>query len=383
MTRIIIPAIPSQGFQNRSLALWNCTLNWLATELLFTDMPGGVQVEVWGKLENIPPRIPDSWRHYRTSAATEEAVAIEADSVSVPGDILVMVSLATPLRERGLLEKVLEAARHTGMPVGTVANQHRDNWREVDQEGKYCNIPVDEAPRTVWDGQVLAWPASRGHEAVDPQAPHVMVHTNHVWATVNAGIPADLPPGLTAMAGEMLLASVGSRPIPKLEGKKVLLIGSGKDLNGRCMRHIIDNSDTYDYVVRCNKYYGDPDDVGTRTDIAVIRWENWAHEFFKDGPGYPKSWITINDGKGIPLALLAELEKSVGHPNVSCGIIAAEWLVRCGATVSVIGMGRSADGKWPENSVKTYPDGTVDNNPHYDWAKENAWWDANESVIML
>lgn len=58
----------------------------------------------------------------------------------------------------------------------------------------------------------------------------------------------------------------------ELAGKNILVIGSGSDLDGRKMKELIDG-DTYDVIARVNKYYGSPDDVGTRTDYIFTRWQ--------------------------------------------------------------------------------------------------------------
>lgn len=53
----------------------------------------------------------------------------------------------------------------------------------------------------------------------------------------------------------------------------MLIIGSGCDLKGRKLKRFIDEYDGV--VIRCNKLYGDPADIGTRTDIFFTRWNSW------------------------------------------------------------------------------------------------------------
>lgn len=392
MIHIVIPMLHSPEFPGRALQLWPYTLGWLAHELLYigveythpaVDTAHRVSVTVYGRHSEMPTRLPEGWRREYTDKTSWEEAAVEADKrLGKEGDAFVLVRTETPLRERGTLERMFEAVLCTSKPVLTASMQHRDNWREFDQDGRYCNVPKDMNPRITWDGQLLAWPAGQAAAAVAPSAEHIMVRSNHAWGSVDVSIPPDMPPGLPGMAADMLLASVGSRPIPPLRGKKVLLIGSGRDLAGRKMGEAIEAGE-YGLVARCNKYYGAEEDIGRKTDIAIVRWPGWEHAFFQEAPEYPRSWITINDGSGIPPAVVNEAVAEVGHPTVSCGIIAAKWLLGCGAEVSVIGMGRNADGSRPDGSAKVYVDGTKDNNPHYDWAKEDAWWDARADVFSL
>lgn len=392
MIHIIIPMLPSPEFPGRALQLWPYTMNWLATELLYTGWmyshhaAGGVHsmnVLVCGRHSEIPARLPADWTFVPTEARKWEDAAMEVDgNIGSAGDMFVVLRPETPLRERGLFEKVLDALLCTNRPVVTSGMQHRDNWRELDASGRYCNVPVNSDPRVVWDGQVVAWPKGMAAQAVDPSAEHIMVRTNHVWTSLDISIPPDMPPGLSGMASDMLLASIGSKPLPPLSGNKVLLIGSGRDLVGRNMGAGIDAGE-YGLVVRCNKYYGSREDVGSRTDIAIIRWPGWEHAFFQSAPEYPRSWITINDGRGIPGEVIGEAIREVGHDNVSCGIIAAKWLAGCGADVSVIGIGRDSSGNKIDGDSKVYPDGVKDNNEHYDWTAEDAWWDSHADKIKL
>lgn len=392
MIHIIIPMVPSKEFPGRALQLWTYTMNWLATELLYTGPEYAhvstgeshkLSVTLCGRHSEMPARLPEGWNRFLTDSGSWEGAAVEAEkAIGHEGDFFVLARPETPLRERGMLERVLDAALCTKRPVVTASVQHRDNWKELDAEGRYCNVPMDLNPRMVWDGQLLAWSYGQAQAAVSPSAEHIMVRSNHAWGNLDISIPPDMPPGLPSMAADMLLASIGSRPLPPLRGVDVLLIGSGRDLAGRKMGEDID-AGKYGLVVRCNKYYGDAEDVGVHTDIAIVRWPGWEHAFFQGAPEYPKSWITINDGKGIPAAVLNEAIAEVGHDTVSCGVIAAKWLAGCGANVSVIGMGRNADGSRPDGNAKVYVDGTKDNNPHYDWAKEDAWWDARADVFRL
>lgn len=50
--------------------------------------------------------------------------------------------------------------------------------------------------------------------------------------------------------------------------KNCIIIGSGSDLTGRKLGKLIDSGE-FGKVFRVNKFYGNKDDVGTRTDYVV------------------------------------------------------------------------------------------------------------------
>ena len=91
--------------------------------------------------------------------------------------------------------------------------------------------------------------------------------------------------------------------------------------------------------------------------------------------------LCTNQGVNFSKELLMRAAQEVGHREASIGIIAALWLLKCGAKLSVMGIGHFPDGHWIKQ--KTYPDGTVDNAGFCDWAKENAWWQRQKNVELL
>ena len=179
-----------------------------------------------------------------------------------------------------------------------------------------------------------------------------------------------------------------------LTGKRVLVIGSGADLNGRAMASTIDTppaeGGVYDVVVRCNKMFGDPADVGHRCDVAAVRYPEWL---IKYGLTHATHFISFNGsqiggraagtygqwGRREKENLAAEL----GVKNPSCGALAVAWAKVRGCSkenLHVIGFGYD-----PKSGTfageKRYPDGTIDQNPNYDWARENEWLRQNVTLI--
>lgn len=164
----------------------------------------------------------------------------------------------------------------------------------------------------------------------------------------------------------------------ELNKKNVLVIGSGRDLVGRRLGKKID-AGCWPVVIRVNKPYGSNLDVGARMDVLVTRYAAWVQRYFP-GPtiGCPKVFLNEHFGwsKEEHLAALAEVQ----HPAVSAGICACLWALNRGARqVFVVGMGYHPVTGWAQQ--KRYPDGTVDPNPHYNWAAENRWLERNVTLI--
>lgn len=163
-------------------------------------------------------------------------------------------------------------------------------------------------------------------------------------------------------------------------GKKVLLIGSSNDIDGRAMHDSIDGELEYDFIARVNRYYGAADDCGSRTDLIFVRHREWATFYFQradlcEGCRIVAFW----DGVGCDRSFADDVASEVGLPKASTGLLAAKWLLDRGADVTVIGFGYS-DGSFA--TAKTYAvTGMADANPNYDWPSENEWLRQNVTLI--
>lgn len=111
---------------------------------------------------------------------------------------------------------------------------------------------------------------------------------------------------------------------------KVLVIGSGQDLDGRGMRDEIDG-DKYDYICRINKTYGNVEDVGTRCDIFVTRWSQWISEgntFIEPEVLHKcKKIIILNQNLNYSQTERRLISKEIGVEHVSAGVQAVHWLL--------------------------------------------------------
>lgn len=167
-----------------------------------------------------------------------------------------------------------------------------------------------------------------------------------------------------------------------LYNSKVLVIGSGQDLDDRKLGQDIDYSNRWDYILRLNKTYGDPIDSGRRTDILVTRWSQWISE----GSDFVEPNILHNCKKVIILNQFVNYSKTesemlcreVGKESVSAGPQAVHWLLNRGCRhIDLIGFGYR-DGEFMSDKIyarnsKNYEAGYKDTNDHYDWALERKW----------
>lgn len=176
-------------------------------------------------------------------------------------------------------------------------------------------------------------------------------------------------------------------PETDFTGKNVLIIGSGNDNDGRRLGKDIDNG-RFDVVVRVNKPYGDPRDVGTKTDVVFIRWAKWLDIFWKDQDTRTKVIVIVNQNVGMSKTEYQMGLMEVGHDNISCGLSACLWAINRNAKrVFIMGFGeqqgqRMTQKRYCQNS-HNYKAGMVDDNPHYDWDKERQWLKAQPQIEFL
>lgn len=377
MIHVLITVKESKRFPGKNRLLAPFSILWLVNETAY--MEETVQVYTVGERTQLPLRLPVGWRHIRTAGESHRADIEYAEGQISPAaeDVMVLVQVTQPLREPGLIDKAARAIREGAESCVSVSEQWDDSWRTVQGAGQWGD--KKEQKRHVIDGQLYAWRPGYSSRIFTPACNHALISSGQNWGYVDIDTRADLPPGLKSMAADLLLEPMKQPPLV-LRNRKVLLIGSGKDIVGRGLGSRIDAGE-WDVVVRCNHYYGAPEDVGTRTDLAVVREARFEKDFFNEAPVAPARVLTTNDGTNFPRHLLQQAAQEVGHREASIGIIAALWLLRNGARLSVMGIGHFPDGSWI--GQKTYPDGTIDTAGFCDWNKENAWWQRQQGVELL
>lgn len=167
-----------------------------------------------------------------------------------------------------------------------------------------------------------------------------------------------------------------------LKDKKVLIIGSGEDLDSRRLQKEIDESDRWDLIVRINKMYGRPECVGTRTDVIITRWAQWVghdSKFFDKGTlDRAQRIIILNQSIGYSERERLLIASEIGHPHVSAGPQAIAYFINRGCEhIDLIGFGYlngefMKEKRYADNS-RNYPTRMKDNNDLYDWSKERQW----------
>lgn len=158
--------------------------------------------------------------------------------------------------------------------------------------------------------------------------------------------------------------------LPELKGKKVLLIGSGNDIDGRAMQNIIDNSNEYDIIARVNKPYGFIKDIGLKTDIIFMRHSYWRNRFWPHFRNNYPPIVAFRGGINCSIEYDKAISKRYNLKLASTGLCAIHWLVEEAKVdnVAVIGFGYK-DGGFIEN--KTYTGTSIqDPNKNFDWHKE-------------
>lgn len=377
MIHVLITVKESKRFPGKNRLLAPYTITWLLTEIAYSTE--NVQVYTVGKRSELPLRLPVGWVHIPTPCINhgEDVQTAEEYIQPAPDDVMLLVQMTQPVREHGLIEQALSCIRAGNTCCITGTERHADNWRSLDNNGGWGAGAREK--QIFADGKLYAWRPGYAADIFNHKARHMVILSQQRWGIVDIDEPDDIPPGLLTMAAELLLTPVKQQPLT-LKNKKVLLIGSGVDIVGRKLGKHIDAGE-WDVVVRCNHYYGTAEDVGTRTDLAVVRENKFEKTFIDEAPVCPVRVLCTNQGVNFPRELLETAARQVGHREASIGVIAALWLLKCGAKLSVIGIGHFPNGQWVKQ--KTYPDGTVDTAGFCDWEKENAWWQRQQNVELL
>lgn len=169
-----------------------------------------------------------------------------------------------------------------------------------------------------------------------------------------------------------------------VQDKRVLVIGSGSDLDGRGMGDDIDGG-AWDAVVRANKVYGNPRDTGSRTDVLVISRSDYLYSNPEWLPAraarFIKTVISLEDHMGYSVTEFNDLRARLGsYP--STGMRAVDWVLNNGAAhVDVIGFGWRNGGFSNKKAYTGYDAAMlpsilidrnlVDLNSYHDFGREN------------
>lgn len=382
MIHVFITVKESERFPGKNRFLAPYTITWLLNESAYID--DEVAVYTVGKRSELPLVLPKKWKHIPTSCEGHLADLEYAESLIQPadGDVCVLLQVTQPIREQYLLASAVDCIKAGNKCCITASVHVEDTWRKIMQDGTWTCKNNSDYKESIFklNGQLYAWSPGNVGAIFDPSCPHRIIRTNSSWGIVDIDYKQELPPALSAMWAVTLLDSSTRQPLV-VRNKKVLLIGSGKDLVGRNLGSAID-SGKWDIVVRLNHYYGSAVDVGTRTDVAVVREFRFEKTFIDEAPSCPSHVIVTNEGLHVSDEIRSAAGTETGQRDASIGVITALWLMSQNpASIDVIGIGHYPDGSWIKQ--KTYPDGSIDDKGYYDWNKENAWWESRKNVIGL
>lgn len=377
MIHVLITVKESERFPGKNRFLAPYTITWLLNEIAY--IKEDVTVHTVGRRSELPLRLPHSWLHINTECVShlEDIEYAEKQISPKEGDVMVLAQVTQPVREPFLLEQCIDCIRRGHKSCITVANLDSSSWRTVIDTR--WNKKTEESELKI-SGQLYAWRPGFCKDIFDPHSDHGIVFTNSSWGLIDIDKREQVPPALSAICADTLYGRGYQSPIT-ISGRTILIIGSGKDLVGRNLGSAID-SGKWDIVVRLNHYYGSVVDVGTRTDIAVVREFRFEKTFIDEAPVCPSHVIVTNEGLHVSDEIRSAAGTETGQRDASIGVITALWLMSQNpASIDVIGIGHYPDGSWIKQ--KTYPDGTIDDKGYYDWNKENAWWESRKNVIGL
>lgn len=108
-----------------------------------------------------------------------------------PSDLYVLCQLTQPLRERGLLKRVIEQYKKNRKTIISATKVRDTRWRLVDKQGRW-NTKTDDKV-LLHDGVIYAW--SDGHlgDIYDKDCPHDVIVSSDRIPLVDVDYQEDLP----------------------------------------------------------------------------------------------------------------------------------------------------------------------------------------------
>lgn len=204
MLHVLLTVKPSTRCPGKNRLLWPFTYLWLLAEAAATEEE--VRLYLVGEAEEVPP-LPPTVQHLPICHANHRRKVELAEEVISPAadDVLVLAQLTQPLRERGLLRRVVEACRRSGRATVTATAADLPDWRVLTFEGEWSRR-TDDVPCHLLDGALYAWQRGRSCDIFTAAAPHEVVLRTRSSYVVDVDIAADIPPALAAAWAELMTA---------------------------------------------------------------------------------------------------------------------------------------------------------------------------------
>lgn len=204
MIHIIIPVKASRRFPRKNHMLAPYTVAWLACELLHLQEP--YRVHIVGPSSERPAAFPppETWPHHplEPRGMLEDMEEITHRIIRRdPAPLCIQLLLTQPLREPGLLRRVIAVSRAADptLPTITATNRISTTWRALDAQGAHGIHPPTAATRDILlDGAAYAWSTLTALRRIfDPAAPKNILERYGV-PLCDIDYAEDLPPALSA-----------------------------------------------------------------------------------------------------------------------------------------------------------------------------------------
>lgn len=198
MVNIFITVKPSKRFPGKNDLLWKYTYLWLLSEK--SIIKENVAIYIVGD-ENEIKNIPNNIKIISVNTGGHLSDILAAESIIQPdkNDVFVLTQLTQPLRENGLLEKIVESARKNNSAISVTKQQ--GNWREVDNNGGWNgNYKTD---KLCIDGALFAWTTGNAKQIFTPGCKHGLVLNNS--PLIDIDVPDDIPDWLDTAWAKLML----------------------------------------------------------------------------------------------------------------------------------------------------------------------------------
>lgn len=198
MIHIQVTVKPSERFPGKNNLLWKYTYLWLLSEK--SRIKEDISIYIVGitdEIKNPPTGVilidVDKGSHLADILAAESIIKPNKD------DVFVLTQVTQPLRENGLLEKIVQSARKNKSAV-TVTKQS-GKWRDATNEGKWCG--GNKTNKLCIDGALFAWTPGNAKYIFTPRAKHGLILNNAPLVDIN--VSSDIPEWLDTAWAKLLL----------------------------------------------------------------------------------------------------------------------------------------------------------------------------------
>lgn len=201
MIHVLVTVKPSERFPGKNNLLWKYTYLWLLSEKSCLDEK--INVYIVGD-ENEIKNIPNDVILIHTETGGHLSDILAAESIIKPdkNDVFVLTQVTQPLRETGLLSKIVDSARNNNSAVSVT--RQSGPWRDVNCNGEWAG--GKKTDKMCIDGALYAWTPGNAECIFTPHAKHGLIVNNA--ALIDIDVPADMPDWLDTAWAKLILKTV-------------------------------------------------------------------------------------------------------------------------------------------------------------------------------